>query len=107
MTDRTSLSGLSVAVTGAANGIGRAIAETFSREGARVCIGDIDGPGAEAVAPSLAGDAIRRPLAVTDRQAFAAFINTAEERHGPLDVMVNNAGIDWIGPFHEEPDEVS
>src|SRR4051794_690373 len=107
MTDRTSLSGLSVAVTGAANGIGRAIAETFSREGARVCIGDIDGPAAEAVAASLGSNVFGLPLDVTDRQAFAAFIDTAEERHGPLDVMVNNAGIDWIGPFHEEPDEVS
>jgi short-subunit dehydrogenase len=44
---------------------------------------------------------------VSDREAFAAFLDSAEEAHGPLAIMVNNAGIDWIGPFHEEPDEVS
>ena len=53
----------------------------------------------------------RRPgsavaLDVSDAGAFAAFLDAAE-RDGPLDVMVNNAGVDWIGPFHEEPDDVT
>jgi NAD(P)-dependent dehydrogenase (short-subunit alcohol dehydrogenase family) len=102
-----SVSGLNVVVTGGANGIGRAVAETFARAGARVCVGDIDGQAAQAVAESLGDDAVGLPLDVTDRQAFAALLEQAEQRHGPLDVLVNNAGIDWIGPFHAEPDEVS
>jgi NAD(P)-dependent dehydrogenase (short-subunit alcohol dehydrogenase family) len=107
MSTSISLSGLSVAVTGGAHGIGRAVAESFVHAGARVCMGDIDGEAAQAVATSLGSDALGLPLDVSDRQAFAGFLDTAEERHGPLGVMVNNAGIDWIGPFHEEPDEVS
>jgi NAD(P)-dependent dehydrogenase (short-subunit alcohol dehydrogenase family) len=107
MTDSISLTSLSVVVTGGGNGIGRAVAESFARAGARVCIGDIDAPAAEAVAQSLGGDALGLPLNVTDREAFARLLDQAEERNGPLDVLVNNAGIDWIGPFHDEPDEVS
>jgi NAD(P)-dependent dehydrogenase (short-subunit alcohol dehydrogenase family) len=84
---------LNVAVTGGGSGIGRAVAEHFARTGANVTIGDIDGS-------DLALD-------VSDRDSFAAFLDAAEERHGPLDVLVNNAGVDWVGPFHEEPDEVS
>jgi NAD(P)-dependent dehydrogenase (short-subunit alcohol dehydrogenase family) len=98
--DATSISGLSVAVTGGANGIGRAVAEHFARAGARVTVGDLD-------VSSAVGGVTALELDVADRDAFAAFLDEAERRHGPLDVLVNNAGIDWIGPFHEEPDEVS
>jgi NAD(P)-dependent dehydrogenase (short-subunit alcohol dehydrogenase family) len=107
MAPSTSVTGLSVAVTGGANGIGRAVAEAFQRAGARVAIGDIDGGEAESLAESLGSDTVGLRLDVTNREAFAAFLDAAEDRHGPLDVMVNNAGIDWIGPFHEEPDDVS
>lgn len=107
MADPVSPAGMNVAVTGGANGIGRAVAEHFARAGARVVIGDIDGAAAQAAAESLGSTAHGLQLDVTDRDAFARFIDTAEARHGALDVMVNNAGIDWIGPFHEEPDEVT
>ena len=93
------LSGLNVAVTGAAAGIGRAIAAQFAVAGAHVTVGDID------------ADAVRAAggvqLDVADRESFAAFLDAAEQAHGPLAVMVNNAGIDWIGAFHEEPDAVT
>lgn len=102
-----SLRGLSVAVTGGGSGIGRSVAHLFTRAGARVAVGDIDAEAAEAVAASADGDALGVALDVADRDAFAAFLDAAEERHGPLDVVINNAGIDWIGPFHEEPDEVT
>jgi NAD(P)-dependent dehydrogenase (short-subunit alcohol dehydrogenase family) len=102
-----SIKGSSVAVTGGAHGIGREIARGFAAAGARVAIGDIDGDGAQATAEAFGHDAIGVGLDVTDRDRFAAFVDAAEERNGPLDVLVNNAGVDWIGPFHEEPDEVS
>ncbi len=96
-----------VAVTGGAHGIGRAIAQHFARAGGRVAIGDIDGDAAARLAAEIGGGAIGVALDVTDRDAFAAFLDAAEESHGPLGVMVNNAGVDWTGPFHEEPDQVS
>jgi NAD(P)-dependent dehydrogenase (short-subunit alcohol dehydrogenase family) len=96
---------MNVAVTGGANGIGRAIAEHFARGGARVTIGDLDADAARAVASAIGGNGSL--LDVTDRDAFAAFLEAAERAGGPLDVVVNNAGVDWVGPFHEEPDEVT
>jgi NAD(P)-dependent dehydrogenase (short-subunit alcohol dehydrogenase family) len=103
----TSLTDTPVAVTGGAHGIGRAIAEQFARAGARVAIGDLDVTAAQALAAEIGGGAIGVALDVTNRDAFAAFLDAAEESHGPIGVVVNNAGIDWTGPFHEEPDQVS
>ena len=107
MPDERFLSGVSAAVTGGGHGIGRAIALRLAQAGARVAIGDVDQAAAEAAAREAGGDAFAAPLDIADRDAFAAFLDAAEERHGPLEVMVNNAGIDWVGPFHEEPDEVT
>jgi NAD(P)-dependent dehydrogenase (short-subunit alcohol dehydrogenase family) len=97
----------SAAVTGGAHGIGRAIARQFAGAGARVAIGDLDGEVAQRLADELGGGAIGVALDVSDRDAFVAFLDAAEQSHGPLQVMVNNAGVDWVGPFHEEPDEIS
>src|SRR5436190_2846412 len=101
------LTGISAAVTGGGHGIGRAIALRLAQSGARVAIGDVDHAAAEEVAREAGADAFGAALDIWDRAAFAAFLDSAEERHGPLEVMVNNAGIDWVGPFHEEPDEVT
>ncbi len=94
-------------MTGGAHGIGRAIAQHFARAGARVAIGDLDVTAAQALAAEIGGGAIGVALDVTDGGAFAAFLDAAEASHGPLGVMVNNAGVDWMGPFHEQPDQVS
>jgi NAD(P)-dependent dehydrogenase (short-subunit alcohol dehydrogenase family) len=102
-----SLTEASVAVTGGAHGIGAAIAEQFARAGARVAIGDLDVEAARALAEKLGGGAIGVAVDVSDSDSFTAFLDAAQDAHGPLMVMVNNAGIDWVGPFHVEPDEVS
>jgi NAD(P)-dependent dehydrogenase (short-subunit alcohol dehydrogenase family) len=107
VTTPVSLTGASIAVTGGAHGIGAAIAERFASAGARVALGDLDVEAAQALAGRIGGEAMGLALDVSDSASFAAFLDAAEEAHGPLDVMVNNAGIDWVGPFHEEPDEVS
>jgi NAD(P)-dependent dehydrogenase (short-subunit alcohol dehydrogenase family) len=101
------LAGASAAVTGGGHGIGRAIALRLAAAGARVAIGDVDVAGAEDVAREIGEGAFAFRLDIADRDNFAAFLDAAEERHGPLAVLVNNAGIDWIGPFHEEPDDVT
>ncbi len=101
------ISGASVAVTGGAHGIGAAIAERFVGAGARVAIGDVDAEAAQALATRLGDQAIAVRLDVSDRDSFAAFLDAAEKAHGPLAILVNNAGVDWVGPFHDEPDDVS
>jgi NAD(P)-dependent dehydrogenase (short-subunit alcohol dehydrogenase family) len=105
--DERFLEGASAAVTGGGAGIGRAVALHLARAGARVAVGDIDSEAAERTAAEIGDNAFGHALDISDRDGFASFLDQAEERHGPLTVMVNNAGIDWIGPFHEEPDEVT
>lgn len=72
-----------------------------------MAIGDLDEAGAQTLAAGLAGPALGAALDVSDPESFRAFLDRAEEAHGPLTVMVNNAGVDWVGPFHDEPDDVS
>jgi NAD(P)-dependent dehydrogenase (short-subunit alcohol dehydrogenase family) len=84
-----------VAVTGAARGIGRATAVELARRGARVAIGDLR--GADETAAELG--ALGLELDVTDRDAFERFLDAVTEQLGPLDVLVNNAGIMTVGPL--------
>lgn len=107
MPDERFLAGASAAVTGGGHGIGRAIALRLAGAGARVAVGDVDLAAAEEVAETIGENAFAAELDIADRARFAAFLESAEQRHGPLAIMVNNAGIDWVGPFHEEPDEVT
>jgi NADP-dependent 3-hydroxy acid dehydrogenase YdfG len=99
-----SLAGQVVAITGGARGIGRATAAALISQGARVAIGDIEASLAEKTATELGSGAIGLPLDVTDRASFQTFLQAVESRLGPLDVLINNAGIMPIGPFVEEPD---
>jgi NAD(P)-dependent dehydrogenase (short-subunit alcohol dehydrogenase family) len=101
---RRSLAGQVVAITGGARGIGRATAAALIPQGARVAIGDIEAPLAERTADELGGATIGLPLDVTDRASFEAFFQETETRLGPLDVLINNAGIMPIGPFAQETD---
>ena len=99
-----SLTGKVVAITGGARGIGRATAAALVAKGARVAIGDLDLAVTERTAQELGGDVVALRLDVTDRASFAAFLEQVEQRLGPLDVLVNNAGIMHLGPFAEESD---
>jgi NADP-dependent 3-hydroxy acid dehydrogenase YdfG len=99
-----SLSGRVVAITGAARGIGRATATALVREGAAVAIGDLDGDLARRTAEELGPRASAFALDVTDRASFEAFLDAVEAQLGPVDVLVNNAGIMALGPFVAEDD---
>jgi NAD(P)-dependent dehydrogenase (short-subunit alcohol dehydrogenase family) len=98
------LAGQSAAITGAARGIGRATAHAFLQAGMRVAIGDVDLSAAEQTARELGPRTVALPLDVTDRDSFARFLAAAEEQVGPLDVLVNNAGIMPVGRFIDEDD---
>ncbi len=102
-----SLNGQVVAITGGARGIGRATAAALIAQGARVGIGDIDAALVERTASELGAGTIGLPLDVTDRESFAAFLDEVERQLGPLDVLVNNAGIMPIGPFLDETDRTA
>ncbi len=109
-----------VAISGGARGIGRATAAAFLAQGARIAIGDLDAGLSMRTAAELdrtdsrsgggasgSGCAIGLELDVTSRDSFTAFLRQAERRLGPLDVLVNNAGIQPVGDFADERDAVT
>jgi NAD(P)-dependent dehydrogenase (short-subunit alcohol dehydrogenase family) len=103
--ERRPLGGKVVAITGGARGIGKATALALVRKGCRVAIGDIDVPLAEQTAAELGGGTLALPVDVTDRASFTGFLDEVERQLGPLDVLVNNAGIMPVTPFEEESEE--
>jgi NAD(P)-dependent dehydrogenase (short-subunit alcohol dehydrogenase family) len=103
--ERRSLSGKVVAITGGARGIGKATATALVRKGCRVAIGDLDLALAEETAAGLGGGTVALSLDVTDRDSFTAFLDAAERELGPVDVVINNAGIMPVAPLVEESDE--
>ncbi|HYM45787.1 MAG TPA: SDR family oxidoreductase [Solirubrobacteraceae bacterium] len=98
------LAGETAAITGAARGIGRATAQALTRKGMRVAIGDLDLEAARKTAAELGPSAVALELDVTERESFSRFLDDAEEQLGPLDVLVNNAGIMQLGRFVDEDD---
>jgi 3-hydroxybutyrate dehydrogenase len=94
-------------VTGAAGGIGLAVAEALAREGAAVGIADLDGAAAQRAAAAIGergGRAVGLACDVTDEAALQGAIDrTADAHGGRLDVLVNNAGLQFVAPLEEFP----
>ena len=90
-------------VTGAASGIGKEIARTFVREGAKVVIADLNKDGAVGTAAELGGDAVARGVAmdVTNEAQVDAGIDDAAAAFGGIDILVSNAGIQIVSPIEE------
>ena len=96
------LVGQIVAITGGARGIGKSTAQTLARAGMKVAIGDLDGPLAAQTASEIGAGTIGLQLDVTDFDSFSAFVASVEEQIGPIDVIINNAGIMQLGPYLDE-----
>jgi 3-oxoacyl-[acyl-carrier protein] reductase len=85
--------GQAAIVTGAARGIGRAIAARLASEGANVMIADIDEPAAHEAAAQIGERAVAQRLDVTDPASWDDAVQAARDRWGRIDALVNNAGI--------------
>jgi 3-hydroxybutyrate dehydrogenase len=91
-------------ITGAGRGIGRAVAEHYGREGARVAVADLDYSTAQEVAEhinSAGGCAMALAMDVTDEQAVERGVNSVVEAWGGLDIVLANAGIQHIAPLDQ------
>jgi len=90
-------------VTGAASGIGKEIARTYAREGARVVIADLNQTAADATAAELGGPqkALAVAMDVTDERQVEAGVARTVEQFGKIDVLVSNAGIQIVAPLDE------
>ena len=98
------LDGRVAAITGASSGIGRAAAERFVEEGAKVAIGDIQDDAGQALAESLGDAAVFVRCDVTSEDDVAGLVDAAVAEFGQLDVMYNNAGIvGAVGPVDTTP----
>lgn len=95
-------------ITGAASGIGKAIADRFSQEGALVIIADKNGSAIEPAVSEIVtagGRAVGFPVDVTDRDQIQTFMAKVVEEHQRIDILVNNAGITRYRPFLTTTDE--
>jgi 3-oxoacyl-[acyl-carrier protein] reductase len=99
------LDGKAAIVTGSARGIGRATAELFVREGAKVLINDIDGDVAEQAAGEIDGETAVFAGDLTSPDVPDGLVSTAIEAFGAVDIVVNNAGYTWDGVVHRMTDE--
>ena len=105
----TRLAGKRAVVTGAARGIGKAIARRLAREGAAVAISDVNGEGLEAVCAELrdagAPNAVAHAADLSKEEGAQGLYDAATSALGPIDILVNNAGGGIIRPFLEHTPE--
>ncbi|MBI3697514.1 MAG: SDR family oxidoreductase [Acidobacteria bacterium] len=100
------LDGKVALITGAGRGIGRATAELFAREGARLVINDLDEEPAREAAQALKGTEVAVCAgSVTDPIFPDRWVRTALDRFGRIDILVNNAGYTWDAVVHKMTDE--
>jgi NAD(P)-dependent dehydrogenase (short-subunit alcohol dehydrogenase family) len=92
------LSGMVALVTGAGAGLGEAIALAFARAGATLALLDLDQPSARATLETAGSKGIAVAADVADEEQVAHAVGTVEREVGPVDVVVNNAGIGGVGP---------
>lgn len=95
------IGGRVVAITGGARGIGLATARALAGEGGQVAIADLDEELATRAAAELGVDAFGTGVDVSDPTAFSAFLDRVEHRLGPVDVLINNAGIFTVGAIED------
>ena len=95
------LEGKTAIITGAARGIGRAIAERYAREGAQVAIADVNATGAADAARAIGSGCFGLALDVTRQDSIDETIRAVVERTGRIDILVNNAGIFDMAPTVE------
>jgi 3-oxoacyl-[acyl-carrier protein] reductase len=99
------LDGKAAIVTGSARGIGRATAELFVSEGAKVLINDLDADVAEQAASEIDGETAVHAGDLTKEGAADELIKAANDAFGSVDVVINNAGYTWDGVAHKMSDE--
>ncbi len=95
------LAGKVAIITGGARGIGRAIAEGYAREGARVCIADIEDKLAAETAAAIGDGAFAIKLDVTSLASIDAMVSEVTAKAGGIDILVNNAAIFDMAPIGE------
>lgn len=95
------LDGKTALITGSARGIGRAFAERYVAEGARVAIADIDMTRAQETASQIGDRAIAVHLDVTDQASIDAAVASSVEQLGQIDILINNAAIFTAAPITE------
>ena len=100
------LEGKTAFITGSASGIGLEIAKAFAQEGAKVVISDLNAEKSEQVVSELKQqgfEALATPCDVTNEEAFKNSIDLARETFGTIDILINNAGLQFVAPIEEFP----
>jgi NAD(P)-dependent dehydrogenase (short-subunit alcohol dehydrogenase family) len=101
------VSGKVVVITGGARGIGLATARAFNACGARVVIGDLDEDTTRRAAKDIGATTLGMQLDVTDHAGYTAFLDEVERTVGPIDILINNAGIMPLAMLDEESDDTT
>src|SRR5262245_18816209 len=88
-------------ITGGARGIGRAMAEAYGRECARICVADLDMAAAEECAKAAGNGSFAQSVDVTRTDSIDAMVRAVESKAGGIDILVNNAAIFGMAPVVE------